>query len=51
MKVRELLELLRLMAPDLEIQAWDFDSEQYEPVTGVAYDDEGTLVYIQTNDQ
>ncbi len=49
MTVEKLIALLSKMTPTATVQAWDADSDEYEKVSGVVWDDEGVCVYIQTD--
>jgi hypothetical protein len=49
MKVSDLIELLSKAPPTTEVEAWDPESEEYKPVTGVAWETEGQWLIIQTD--
>lgn len=50
MTIGDLMVLLSKMAPGVPVKAWDANSEQYEDVTGVVWSDDGSEVFIQTDD-
>lgn len=50
MTVASLIELLSKMPGTTEVKAWDADSEQYEDVTGIVWADDGSELFIQTDD-
>lgn len=50
MTAGDLMVLFSKIARDARVKAWDPDSEEYEEVTGIVWDDDGTHVIIQTDD-
>jgi len=50
MTVQSLIELLSKLPQTARVTAWDADSEEYEDVTGVVWDDDGNELSIQTDD-
>jgi hypothetical protein len=48
MTVKQLLELLSKLPPQVEVFAFDPDDEEYEPVSGIVWDPDGHDLYIET---
>lgn len=46
MKVRELIEALKLMPPDLDAEMWDSDEDDYVPVVSVLYEEGAPYVFL-----
>ena len=45
MKVSRMIEMLKELDPDLEVEAWDPEEENWVPITGCLSDDKTAMFY------
>jgi len=50
MRVRELIEQLSKLHPEARVYAFDVDSEDWESVSGLVYDEKTLSVNLYTDD-
>ena len=50
MDARKLIEMLEHVAPQTRVMAWDPDTEEYQEISGIVWDDEGKELIVQTDD-
>ena len=50
MTVADMIDRLKKLPNTAPVKAWDADSEDYRDVTGFVWDDDGSVVFVQTDD-
>ena len=51
MTAGDLMVLMSKLPRNAPVKAWDADSEEFEDVTGVVWSDDGSEVFIQTDEK